>query len=160
MHFLTQYSYVLLGVLLVAALTGYAVWAAHVALGVAAVVLAAMLTAFWVAARRGVPMPANPEKRIQRARTEGRPLVVHLYSDFSLRSLVQRVAVSSTEHAYRGKCEFIYIDVNHPGAEAVMAALKAGPGDFVLFDQHGRQTDRTLWLSSRHLEPLLIRKAQ
>lgn len=160
MHFVSRYSFVLILILVVTGTTVAAVWTASVAMGVAALVIAALLTVFWVAARRGVPIPANPQKRIQRARSAGRPLVIHFYSDWSLVCLVQRLHAASFERQYRGRCEFLYIDVNQAAALPVMQAYRAAMGDYLLFDQEGNESGKTRWLAGEHLSKLWQERTQ
>jgi len=160
MRVVSRYSFVLIMVLVVTGTTVAAVWMASVAMGVGALVTAAILTVFWVAARRGVPVPANPQKRIQRARTAGRPLVIHFYSDFNLICLFQRLKAASVERQYRGRCDFIYIDVNQGAAIPVMEAYQAKMGDYLLFDQQGNESGRTRWLAGEHLSKLILEQAQ
>jgi len=160
MRVVSRYSFVLIMILVVTGTTVAAVWTASVAMGVGALVLAALLAIFWVAARRGVPVPANPQKRIQRARAAGRPLVVHFYSDFSLTCLVQRLRATPLERRYRGRCEFIYIDVNQAAAIPVMEAFQAAMGDYLLFDQQGKESGKTRWLAEEHLSKLWQERAQ
>lgn len=160
MGVLSRYSYVLILVLLVAGTTGAAVWTANVAMGVGALVIAALLACFWVAARRGVPIPANPERRIQRARSAGRPLVVHFFSDYSLSCLVQRLMATPLERRYRGQVDFVYIDVNQAAARSVMEAYQARMGDYLLFDRLGNASGKTRRLSVERLAQLGVKRAK
>jgi hypothetical protein len=161
MRVLSDYSYLLLALLLVGAGIAAALLTPYSgAFGVATLLVATALVIYWVAARRGKLTPVNPVKRIRKALTTQRPVVVHFYSDFSLVSLLKRPFTARAERAYRGKCDFIYIDVRSPEAEAAMAEVQAeGRYDFVLFDAAGKRVGRSPMLSEGQLSDLL-RRAQ
>ncbi|HEY8346706.1 MAG TPA: hypothetical protein VIL07_05435 [Symbiobacteriaceae bacterium] len=160
MRFLSRYSFVLITLIAVTATAGYAIWRAETVVGMAAVILAAFLSIFWVAARRGGAVVANPERRIQRLRGGGRPLVVHFFSDYSLRCLVQRLVAAPAERAFRGRCEFVYVDVNQAAAYPVLESLGANLGDFVLFDEQGNLAGKTGWLTRQRLAELCAQRAR
>lgn len=161
MSFLSRYSYLLLSVVLLcvgiaAALTlapGYAY-------GIGTMLLGAVLVSYWVAARRGALTPVNPSKRIRRARSAGRPVVVHFYSDWSLGCLLKRPLVAKAERQHRGHFDFIYIDVNLPDGEATADELQAGTGDFVLFDAAGTMAETTGRITVEKLNNVLERPAR
>lgn len=160
MSFVRRYSYVLVSLVVVAAVVGYAIYAVNATFGVLSLLAVAFLLIFWVAARRHVPMPASPEKRIRRARQMARPLVVHFYSDYSLGCLLKRVLAAGAERGFRGRFEFLYIDMNHPEAAGAARALRAGLGDFVLFDAAGREVGRSGLISGQRLERVLEQPAR
>jgi uncharacterized membrane protein len=160
MNSISRYSYVLFSIVVVTALVWWAIWSGNAAFGVSALLAVSFLLIFWVAARREAPMPANPDKRIRRARESTRPVVVHFFSDYSLGCLVTRVLVAGVEKRYRGRFDMIFIDMNHRDGDGVAQSLKAGLGDFVLFDPAGNFVARTKLIGKRRLEAVLERPAQ
>ncbi|MDB4897921.1 MAG: hypothetical protein JWN15_4183 [Firmicutes bacterium] len=155
-----RYSYVLVSLVLVGALVGYAIRAANATSGLLSLVVAAFLVIFWVVARRHLPMPANAEKRIRRARQSTRPVMVHFYSDYNLGCLLKRVLAAGAERGFRGRFDFIYIDMNHPEAAGVARSLQARLGDFVLFDATGREVAHSGLISGQSLERVLEQPAK
>lgn len=158
MSALLHYSYILFSVVLLTVLAAFALVSADgTVLGLITLVVGAALVIFWVTARRGGLTPVNPEKRIRRGRSSERPVVVHFYSDWDLVSLVKRVLVANTEKVHRGHFDFIYIDMNHREGPATAEALKAGLGDFVLYDTAGNLVEKTGLISAAKLEKVLKR---
>lgn len=140
MDLLRRMSYVLVSLILVVlagALTVVLRWGTAGQIGT--LVLAALFISYWVGARRGALTPADPEKRLRRARGGPRPVAVHFYSDFHLGSLLRRPSESRVENKFKGSVDFIHISVFHPQAPAIMESLEAGVGDWVLFDRQGKQ---------------------
>jgi hypothetical protein len=140
MDLLSRISYVIVSLILIV-LAGAATvvlrWGMAGEIGT--LVLAALLLSYWVGARRGALTPADPEKRLRRARGGPRPVAVHFYSDFHVGTLLRRPAESGLENRFKGSIDFIHISAFHPQAPAIMESLKAGVGDWVLFDRQGRQ---------------------
>lgn len=157
MKSLSYYSYLLFGIILLTVATAAAIWYEMGTMGAMTVLLTlAALVLYWVVARRGVPSPANPEKRIRKARASGRPVVVYFYSDWSLICLLSRPFSAKAEREYRGRCELIYIRGSHPDAAAAARSIGgAGVGDFVLFDASGNLVERANVLAGARLESLL-----
>lgn len=158
MSAVNRYSYVLLSLLLVGAGAAYTALSGDMAVGgiVTLLLVAAVLIGF-VLARRGALTPANPDKRIRRARGGGRPVVVHLYSDAHIGCLLGRPLSAAAERDYRGRCDFIYVDVAHREGPEVMATLEASVGDYVLFDAAGRPAGKVRRLTAAVMEGLLER---
>lgn len=117
--------------------------------------LAALFISYWVGARRGDVSPAEPEKRLRRARGGPRPVAVHFYSDYHLGSLLRRPAESRLENKYKGSIDFIHISVFHPQARPLMEGLKAGVGDWVLFDRKGNPVGEAGRLSEERVSAVL-----
>lgn len=139
MSLLSRFSYLLIGLILVLASGLATVWLAWGVLGqVVTLSLFAALLIYWVAARRGAVTPTDPEKRLRRLRGSGRPVVLHVFSDYSLGCLLRRPIDGQVEKRYRGRCEFLYVSTSHPEAAAMMEALRAGLGDWLYFDRSGK----------------------
>lgn len=156
MLFVRRYSYLLVSLIVVIiaeALTWQQEW--KLPGQVATLVLAAVLIIYWVAARRGALTPADPEKKLRRSRGGQRPVVLHFYSDHSLGCLLRRPAAAAVERAYRGRCEFIYVDVGHREAAGLMESLKADLGDWLFFDLSGKLVGQHKGLTADQLEHLL-----
>jgi thiol-disulfide isomerase/thioredoxin len=156
MSSLGHYSYVLVSIILVAASTAVAIWYEWGGVGaMITLVVAAALILYWVVARRGIPTPASPPKRIRRARDAGRPLVVYFYSDYDLVCLLARPFTAKAEKTYRGRCEFIFINMSHREAGAAADSVEAVLGQYVLFDARGQRITATRLLRERTLSELL-----
>ena len=161
MDWVNRHSFTLVSTVLVFSLMGIALtrpenlgpW------GLAALLVAAAALIFWVLARRGNLTPSGPEKRIRRATGNGRPVVVHFYSDYHAGSLFKRPFTAAVERDYRSRCDFIYIDMSHREAESVANWLGAGIGDFVLIDAAGTVVDRVALINAERLDALLERPA-
>lgn len=125
--------------------------------GISTLLVTAAMLIYFVLARRGVPTPASPEKRIRRALGGGRPVVVHLFSDYHLGSLLRRPLVAGVERDFRSRCNFIYINMSHREAEAVAEWLEADIGDFVVYDAQGKLVERTARITRNLLAGLLER---
>lgn len=161
MNFLSRYSYAVLTVLLVALGTGVATQSTRPeAWGMGTLTLAAVLIIFWVLARRGALTPVNPEKRIRRSRSSVRPVVVHFYSDWDMVSLFKRSLAARVEKEYKGRFDWIFIDVNHPDADSAAEYTDAGLGDYVLYDAAGEFVTRCGMVSAAKLENVLERPAK
>jgi len=156
MFVVQRFSYLLSSLLLVVAF-GLLSWRMQWSLAgfVIILVLVAAFAIYWVAARRGALTPADPRKKLKRSRGGARPTVLHFYSDFSLGCLLSRPLVAPVERQYRGKCEFIYVDVGHPDAPAMLEELKAGLGDWVLFDLSGKLVGHRRRLTAQDIERVL-----
>jgi len=156
MDLLRRMSYVLVSLVLVV-LAGAATFVLRWGMAgeIGTLVLAALLISYWVGAKRGALTPAEPEKRLRRARGGPRPVAVHFYSDYHLGSLVRRPAESRVENKYKGSVDFIHISVFHPQAQAIMENLKAGVGDWVLFDRQGKQVGEAGALSEERVSAVL-----
>jgi hypothetical protein len=160
MSSLNRYSYVLASILLIAAGIAYAIISPRPDIvGTATLLVGALLLIYWVAVRRGNLTPVNPLKRIRRARGSDRPVVVCFYGDYSLGSLLKRPFTAKVEKAYKGKCDFIYIDVDHREADDVLEELQAEMGDFVLYDAAGNFVSKSPMINLSTLEDLCQRKA-
>lgn len=156
MLFLQRYSYLLLSLVLIAGSVGYAVWAGQDTFGVVGTLLVfTLLAGFWVGARRGAITPANPEKRVRRARGAGRPLVVHFFSDLSTGCLVKRVLAAGAEKEFRGRFELIYIDIGHREGKEAVAALSGSLGSFLIYDATGKHVETTGLISKAKLAEVL-----
>jgi hypothetical protein len=156
MTWLNRHSYPLFSVVVVAVIVGAGVWKNRIDLGVmTALLVGAVLVIFFVAMRRGKVTPANPEKRIRRSRGSDRALVVHVYGDYHLGSLLKHIITGRTEHRFRGHCEFIFIDVDHHEAGRAIAAVGAKLGDYILYDAQGKLVERTRLITGRKLTELL-----
>lgn len=156
MSALSRFSYLLVSVLLLVAAglaTTLLQWG--VAGQIGTLILLAVLMIYWVGARRGALTPADPEKKLRRIRGGGRPVVLYFYSDFSLGCLLRRPVVSRLETQYKGRCEFIFIDVGHREADALMETLKAGLGDYLFFDLEGKLSGKERTLSVDQLNRFL-----
>lgn len=161
MTWLNRNSFLLLSVVLIGAVLGYTIWGGYQPLWSLVLLLTiALLSIFWVAARRGELTPGSPEKRIRKGRGAGRPLVVCFYGDFHLGSLLKRPFSARAEREFRGRCDFVYIDMGHPEAARVAAALEGNIGCFLLFDAVGNQVGKVGTLSRSTLSDLLERPGQ
>lgn len=161
MDWVNRYSYPLVSIVIVLALGGIA-WARPenaAPWSFAALLVAAAALIFWVLTRRGHLTPSGPEKRVRRMSGNGRPVVVHFYSDTHAGSLLARPFTAAVENAYRSRCEFIHIEMSHREAEPVANWLEAGAGDFVLIDGTGTVVDRVSLLTAAKLDALLERPA-
>lgn len=156
MSLLGHYSYVLVSIILVTASTAAAIWyewgggGAMITLGVAAA-----LILYWVVARRGIPTPASPAKRIRRAREGARPLVVYFYTDYDLVCLLMRPFAAKAEQSYRGRCEFIFVNMGHREAGEAAGSVAGQIGQYVLFDALGQRIASTRLLRERSLSELM-----
>ena len=158
MSFITRYSFVLVSLALIALGTFFAFFTPYsAAIGWTTFLVAAALIIFWVAARRGARTPVNPGKRIRRARTSDRPIVVCFYHDFHLGSLLQRPFTAKAEREEKGRCDFIYIDAYHREAPPVLAEFEAEVGDWLLFDAAGNLMEKCGAISVKKIESLLKR---
>lgn len=156
MLFVRRFSYPLLA-LVVVVIAEIVTWQQQWKLPgqVGTLVLAAVLIIYWVAARRGSLTPADPEKKLRRSRGGQRPVVLHFYSDHALGCLMRRPQGAAVERAYRGRCEFIYVDVGHPEAAQMMESLKADLGDWFFFDLSGKLVGHQRSLTAERLDHLL-----
>ncbi|HWI52399.1 MAG TPA: hypothetical protein VNT01_09710 [Symbiobacteriaceae bacterium] len=158
MSFITRYSFVLVSLALIALGTFFAFFTPYsMAIGWTTFLVAAALIVFWVAARRGARTPVNPGKRIRRARTSDRPIVVCFYHDFNLGSLVQRPFTAKAEREEKGRCDFIYVDAYHREAPPVLAEFEAEVGDWLLFDATGKLMEKCGAITVAKIESLLKR---
>jgi hypothetical protein len=156
MTWLNRHSYPFLSVVIVAGIVGAGVWKNRIDLGaIVALLVGAVLVIFFVAMRRGKITPANPEKRIRRNRGSARALVVHVYGDYHLGSLLKHIMTGRTEHRFRGRCEFIFVDVDHHEAQRAINAVGAKLGDYILYDAQGNLVERTRLITARKLTKLL-----
>ena len=161
MRLIRRFSYPLLSLLLLVVL-GVLAWQLKWQLAgyVSVLVLAAVLVIYWVSARRGNLTPADPAKKLRRARGGQRPVVLHFYSDYALGCLLRRPFVARVEREYRGRCEFIYVDVGHPEAPALRESLKADLGDWLFFDLSGLLVGQRHSLSAQEMERFLAGASQ
>lgn len=120
---------------------------------------AAALIVFWLAVRRGESAP-TPDKRLRRALGAGRPVVLHFFSDYDVRSLVKRVLSATAEHRYRGRIDFIYVSMLDDAGQELARRHIAGLGTFVLYDARGREVGRPPSLRDSILAELLERPDQ
>ena len=156
MFFVRRFSYLLSSLLLLVVL-GLVSWRMQWQLAgfVIVLVLIAAFAIYWVAVRRGAVTPADPRKKLKRSRGGSRPTILHFYSDFSLSSLLSRPLVAPVERQYRGRCEFIYVDVGHPDAGVMLEELRAEMGDWVLFDRSGKLVGHRRRLTAADIERVL-----
>ncbi|BAD39622.1 hypothetical protein [Symbiobacterium thermophilum] len=156
MFFVRRFSYLLSSLLLLVVL-GLLAWRLHWQLAGYVVILGliGVFVIYWVAVRRGARTPADPRKKLRKSRSGDRPTVLHFYSDFSLSCLLSRPLVMPVERQYRGRCEFIYVDVGHADAQAMMDELKAEMGDWLLFDRSGRLVGHRRRLTAADIERVL-----
>ncbi|MFS8639332.1 MAG: hypothetical protein LOD90_00685 [Symbiobacteriaceae bacterium] len=156
MFFIRRFSYLFSSLLLLVVL-GLLAWRLQwqVAGYVVIVTAIAAIAIYWVATRRGARTPADPRKKLRKARSGDRPTVLHFYSDFSLRCLLRRPLTAPVERKYQGRCEFIYVDVGHPDAAAMLEELKAQLGDWLLFDRSGKLVGHRHRLTAADLERVL-----
>lgn len=158
MSFITRYSYVIVSLALIALGTFFAFFTPYAtAFGWTTFLLAAALIIFWVAARRGARTPVNPGKRIRRARSGDRPIIVCFYHDFNLGSLLQRPFTARAERDEKGRCDFIYIDAYHREAPEVLEEFDAEVGDWLLFDAAGNLAEKCGAISVAKIESLMKR---
>lgn len=156
MIILMRFSYLLVSlILLVAVGTASATLGWGSAGQIGTLVLAALLAIYWVAARYGAVTPADPEKKIRRARATGRPVVVHFYSDGGLGCLLQRPGARRIQRAYEGHCEFILVNVGHPEAAGLMKSLGASLGSYLYFDAAGGLVEQSRRLTAGQVQHLL-----
>jgi hypothetical protein len=156
MTWMNRHSYPLFSVVIVAGIVGAGVWRNRIDLGIiTALLVSAVLVIFIVAMRRGKITPANPEKRIRRSRGSARALVVHVYGDYHLGSLLKHIITGRTEHRFRGRCEFIFVDVDHHEAGRAIDAVGAKLGDYILYDAQGNLVERTRLITADKLTKLL-----
>lgn len=156
MFFIRRFSYLLLSLLLLV-FFGLLGWRMRWPLAgyIIILVLTAAFATYWVVVRRGALTPADPRKKLKRSRSGTRPTVLHFYSDFSLSCLLSRPLVAPLERQYRGRCEFIYVDVGHPDAAGMMEELKAQMGDWFLFDRTGKLVGHRRRLAAADIERVL-----
>ncbi len=156
MNFINRYSYVILGLVLVASaitfgiLTGQATSSAMITMGTAATFLV-----YYVLARRVNRTPTNPDKRISRLIGAGRPLIIYFYSDFDLGSLLARPFSAAAERLYRNNVNFLYISMAHPDAAIAAEAVDGGLGLFVIYDGKGNRLGESRLLRPTPLQRLL-----
>lgn len=157
MSFINRFSYLIISLALVVLGTVFAVILPSGAIGTATFLAASALLVYWVAARRGARTPVNPGKRIRRARTSERPVVVYFYHDLTVSCLLQRPFTAKAEREYKGRCDIIYVDAYHRDAEPVLAEYEAEVGDWLLFDASGKLVEKTGSVSVAKLEALVHR---
>lgn len=157
MSMIQRYSYLIISLALIILGAVFAVIIPSQALGTATFLVGAALLIYWVAARRGARTPVNPGKRIRRARTSERPIVVCFYHDFNLGCLLQRPFTAKAEREYKGHCDIIYIDAFHHEAGPVLTEFGAEVGDWLLFDAAGNLVEKTGSVSMSKLEALTKR---
>lgn len=156
MGFINRYSYVILGLVLIAsaitygALTGKVTSTAMITLGTTAAFLV-----YFALARRVNRTPTNPEKRIRRMIGNGRPLIVYFYSDFDLGSLLARPFSAAAERKFRTHCNFLYISMGHPDADLAAESVGSGLGLFVIYNAKGERLGETRLLRSSKVQSLL-----
>ncbi|MDF2627664.1 MAG: hypothetical protein K0R39_1495 [Symbiobacteriaceae bacterium] len=155
MSFINRFSYLIISLALVILGTVAAILLPSGAIGAATFLLGAALLVYWVAARRGARTPVNPGKRIRRARTSERPVVVHFYHDLTIGCLLQRPFTAKAEREYKGRCDIIYVDAYHRDAEPVLAEYEAEVGDWLLFDAAGNLVEKAGSVSVAKLETLV-----
>jgi hypothetical protein len=156
MSALRRFSYLLVSLfLVVAAAVATLLLNWGVAGQIGTLILAAVLMIYWVGARRGAVTPADPDKKLRRARGGGRPVVLYFYSDFSLTCLLRRPGDSRVQKRFSGRCEFIAVSVFHRDAGAMMKSMKAGLGDYLFFDMQGKLSGKARTLSEDQLNRLL-----
>lgn len=151
MGLVNRYSFLMLSVLLIACGVVYGILVdadqgSMITLGIVTALLI-----WWVLARRGKRAPANPDKRIRRARGAGRPVAVYFYSDWSLDCILTRPFSTKAERVHKSHFDFIYIDISHPEAAAAMESLDAGVGEWLLFDGAGRPAG-----TARRITPAML----
>jgi len=160
MNFINRYSYVLVGLVLIASavtygtLTGKVTIAAMTTIGITATFLV-----YYAMARRVNSTPTNPEKRIERMIGNGRPLIIYFYSDYDLGSLLSRPFTAAAEREFRTRCNFLYISMGHPDADLAAASVDGGLGLFVIYDGKGNRLGETHLLRSSKLKNLLEHSA-
>jgi hypothetical protein len=160
MDFINRYSYVILGLVLIAsaitygALTGEVTSAVMITMGTTAAFLV-----YFTLARRVNRTPTNPEKRISRMIGSGRPLIIYFYSDFDLGSLVARPFSAAAERRFRTRCDFLYISMSHPDADLAAESVGGGLGLFVIYDAKGERLGQTRLLQTNKVQNLLERSA-
>lgn len=158
MDFLGRYSLPVVGLTLVLVGVAFAIVTGNVGLGGLWALLAlGFAIIFFVLARRAIPSPANPSKRVRRARASGRPTVVHFYSDYDLSSLIRRIRFAGVERSFRTRCDFIFVDVNHREAPDVMEELEASQGEYLVYDSAGNLVNQGGAISTEILERLFTR---
>lgn len=155
MNLLNRYSFLLLGLFLVISglLFGILVnsnQGSLITLGVVTVMLI-----WWVLARRGARAPANPDKRLRRARGAGRPAAVYFYSDFSVGCLFARPFSARAEREHKSHFDFIYLQMSHPEVESLAGSLGAKLGEWVLFDGVGRPAGKAARISPSMLAEVM-----
>lgn len=151
-----RYSYALVTLAVMVLGLAYTVVSGDIAVGgVITLVLSAILMIYFVLARRGLPSPANAEKRLRKALSGGRPVVVCFFSDFHIGSLLMRPLVAPVERDFRSRCDFIYINMNHPQSDHFAETLEADVGDFVVYDRLGNQVETTQRITAELLQGLL-----
>jgi len=156
MGVLNRVSYLLVSMILVAGAIAATILLDGGAAGqIATLVLVAVLIIFWILARRGDVTPADPEKKLRRARNAGRPVVLHFFSDLHLGSLLGRTRAARLEKQYKGRFEFIQISAFHREADGLMESLKCGIGDYLFFDATGRLVGQDRSVSDERLERFL-----
>lgn len=159
MEFLGRYSLPVVGFALIVASVVFAIITGNVgAGGLSALLALGFAIIFFVLARRAIPSPANPSKRVRRARANGRPTVVHFYSDYDISSLIKRIRHAGVERSFRTRCEFIFVNVNHHEAPDAMEELEAGQGEYLVYDSAGKLAHQGGGITAELLEGLLNRK--
>ena len=152
---LERYSYVWTGIVLVAGAIGYSIYAGDSFWSMVGLGILGIWAIYWVVARRGALTPMNPDKRFRKLRGNGRPLVVHFYSDFALGCLLKRPFVAGAEKGLAGKAELLFLSMTHTEVRPLSVHLGAAQGEYVLLDGTGRIVERTSSLSPDLINRLL-----
>ncbi len=156
MGLINRLSFLLFSVLLVAAAVTYTVLTDDMTRGtMGTLVLATLLAIWWVLARRGAKTPANPEKRLRKAKGAGRPVAVYFYSDWSLGCLFMRPLTAAAEREHKSHFDFIYIEAGHPEAEAAAKLVQVGLNQWALIDGTGKIAVRAARITPAMLSEVL-----
>lgn len=153
-----RFSFLLLSVLLVAAGVTYTVLTGELNAGALGILLVVTCLSIWfVLARRGVRTPADPEKRLRRARSTGRPVAVYFYSDFSLACLLMRPFTARAEREHKGHFDFLYLEAGHPDVQALAGTLGARLNQWLIYDSAGRLAIQTTRITPQEMASVLTK---
>jgi hypothetical protein len=160
MEAIGRYSYLLLGlVLLVGGLVAGAGRVPNDILVLGAAGLLGVLAIFWVFGKRGDSY-AHPDKVLKKVVGRGRPVVIHFYSNYSLGCLIRKIRFEARQRRFAGRVQFINLNLNLGGAQAIAAELEARLGEYILFDAAGQERGRTRLPAEADLLGLLQRSAK